>query len=85
MSNTLRGGFPLSLQELPSQRSSRVSEGRSVLARSFRASYRSRWSGSWGRAASGGRGALTFRNGRETVRGRHAIFTAARDPKQNSP
>ena len=27
------------------------------------------------------RGALTFRNGRETVRGRHAIFTAARDPK----
>jgi len=50
------------------------------VARSFRAARRSCWSGIWGRAASGGRGALTFRNGRETVRGRHAIFTVARDP-----
>jgi hypothetical protein len=34
-----------------------------LLARTVRAGHRSRWSGSWGRAASGARGALTFRMG----------------------
>jgi hypothetical protein len=33
---------------------------------------------------SHGRGALTFRNGRETVRPRLAVCTAARDPIQTS-
>jgi hypothetical protein len=61
-----------------------ASSKRRLLARTVRAGYRSGSSGSWGRAASGGRGALTFGNGRETVRGRHAIFTAARDPDLTS-
>ncbi len=46
------------------------------MARSFRAGYCWGWSGNWGLAASGGRGALTFRNGRETFRERHANRTA---------
>jgi hypothetical protein len=53
-----------------------------LLARSFRTARRSCWSASRGQAASGGRGALTFHNGRETVRGRHAICRAACDPLQ---
>ena len=52
------------------------------MAQTVRAGYRSGWSGSWGRAANGARGAPTFSNGKETVRGRQGIFTAAHDPMQ---
>ena len=52
--------------------------------RSFRAGCRSGWSGSWGRAENRLSQGATFRNGRETVRGRHAAFRAALDPIRKS-